>query len=112
MLNLGGKKVHKLHRLCLPSNSLYRNPLEEAVDAFGIEPELYLSPLKLHPCLLHRIEMECIPAIPIALDWPRWMWYSNVVQHLADALLALPNPLGFSVPRIVLPYYLTLALRA
>lgn len=33
-------------------------------------------PLKPLPHLLHRIKMEGILVILIALDWPSWMWHS------------------------------------
>lgn len=67
---------------------------DRSSECFGgsvrsVQPNLCIC-LK-HPCLLCRIKMAGILVILTALDWPRRIWYADLVSFLADASWTMPD---------------------
>lgn len=58
--------------------------------SMSAQSEVYVFSPEI-PFLSAPIKMKDIPVILKALDWPRRMWFSNLINFLVDALWTLPH---------------------
>lgn len=77
-----------------------KDPLALALDALfpwsQLRPDLSLPSianpaLQILPCLLHKIEQQQKLVILIAPNWPRGIWYIDILELLREYSWPLPN---------------------
>lgn len=88
-MDLLASRFNKLDRLLAKS----REPQAFAREALGMLWDKFNLFYFFHPlpCLLFKIKMEGILLIIIATNWPRRLWYLDILELLAGGTCALPH---------------------